>query len=182
MPVGRTAEDRREVRMLRPPHPSFTIVHHEGTTSMRKLIVANIVSLGGRYEGPDGNVMALPMDEAFDLYDAERLAEADAMLPGTTTYELFRSFWPRGTQATRRQGHLDLRTSRSGVVRAHRYTNLGFVGQRRAEIQAASGSIDIVVDRQSYRFLTCRLMYLFSPLPRCASAFMVSTWIRPARR
>jgi hypothetical protein len=29
---------------------------------MRKLIVANIVSLDGYFEGPGGNVMALPMD------------------------------------------------------------------------------------------------------------------------
>lgn len=65
---------------------------------MRKLIVANIVSLDGRYEGPDGNVIAFPMDEAFDVYDAERLAEADTMLQGRTTYELFRSFWPAVAQ------------------------------------------------------------------------------------
>jgi len=32
---------------------------------MRKLIVNNIISLDGFYEGPDGNVMALPMDPSF---------------------------------------------------------------------------------------------------------------------
>jgi len=61
---------------------------------MRKLIVANIISLDGYYEGPDRNVMVLPMNESFDIYNAERLAEADTMLLGRTTYELFRSFWP----------------------------------------------------------------------------------------
>lgn len=67
---------------------------------MRKLIVANIVSLDGRYEGPDGNVMVLPMDEAFDIYNAERLAEASTMLLGRRTYELFRSFWPTVAEQT----------------------------------------------------------------------------------
>lgn len=33
---------------------------------MRKLIVANIMSLDGYYEGPDKNVMVLTMDGAFD--------------------------------------------------------------------------------------------------------------------
>jgi len=75
-------------------HQSITIISHERTGTMRKLIVANIISLDGCYEGPDRNVMSLPMDEAFDIYNAERLAEADTMLLGRATYELFRGFWP----------------------------------------------------------------------------------------
>jgi hypothetical protein len=39
---------------------------------MRKLIVANIVSLDGYHEGPGKDVMAMPFDEAFDEYNAER--------------------------------------------------------------------------------------------------------------
>lgn len=33
---------------------------------MRKLVITNIISLDAYYEGPGGNVMALPMDGAFD--------------------------------------------------------------------------------------------------------------------
>lgn len=62
---------------------------------MRKLIVANIVSLDGYFEGPGGNVMALPMDRAFDSYNAERLRAADTLLLGRKTFELFRAFWPQ---------------------------------------------------------------------------------------
>jgi dihydrofolate reductase len=61
---------------------------------MRKLIVCNIVSLDGYYTGPDKNVMALPMDEAFDAYNAEQLRSADALLVGRTTYEGLKGFWP----------------------------------------------------------------------------------------
>jgi hypothetical protein len=43
---------------------------------MRRLIVSNIMSLDGYYEGPGRNVMVLPMDEAFDAYNAERLRAA----------------------------------------------------------------------------------------------------------
>ncbi len=61
---------------------------------MRKLIVSNIMSLDGYYTGPGNNVMVLPMDEAFDAYNAERLRAADTLLLGLTTYEGFKGFWP----------------------------------------------------------------------------------------
>ncbi|MGH3239574.1 MAG: dihydrofolate reductase family protein [Spirillospora sp.] len=61
---------------------------------MRKLIVANIVSLDGYYEGPGNNVMVLPFDEAFDDYNAERLRAADTLLLGRASFEGFKSYWP----------------------------------------------------------------------------------------
>ena len=61
---------------------------------MRKVIVWNLVSLDGYYEGPGGNVMVLPLDGSFDAYSAERLRAADILLLGRRTYEQFRGFWP----------------------------------------------------------------------------------------
>lgn len=69
---------------------------------MRKLIVCNIMSLDGYYEGPGKNVMALfdyrleayPTDESFSVYNAERLRAADTLLLGRTSYEGFKSYWP----------------------------------------------------------------------------------------
>jgi dihydrofolate reductase len=61
---------------------------------MRKLIVANVVTLDGYYEGPGSNVMAMPMDLFFDAYNAERLRSADTLLLGRRTYDMFRGFWP----------------------------------------------------------------------------------------
>jgi dihydrofolate reductase len=61
---------------------------------MRKLIVTNIVSLDGCYEGPGNNVMALPMDASFDAHNLERLEAADTLLLGRSTYDGFRQFWP----------------------------------------------------------------------------------------
>jgi dihydrofolate reductase len=69
---------------------------------MRKLIVSNIVSLDGYYEGPSKNVMdlfgyrldAYPADESFDAYNAERLRAADTLLLGRASYEGFKSYWP----------------------------------------------------------------------------------------
>jgi dihydrofolate reductase len=61
---------------------------------MRKLIVANIVSLDGYFEGPGRNVMALPMDGFFDEHNLERQREADTLLLGATTYMGLKSYWP----------------------------------------------------------------------------------------
>jgi dihydrofolate reductase len=69
---------------------------------MRKLIVCNIMSLDGYYEGTDKNVMdlfdyrleAYPLDESFDAYNAERLRAADTLLLGRTSYQGFKGFWP----------------------------------------------------------------------------------------
>jgi dihydrofolate reductase len=61
---------------------------------MRKLIVANIMSLDGYFEGPGGNVMALPMDGFFDERNLERLRAADTLLLGATTYLGLKGYWP----------------------------------------------------------------------------------------
>jgi hypothetical protein len=61
---------------------------------MRKLIVANIMSLDGYFEGPGGSVMALPMDDFFDAHNLERLRAADTLLLGATTYMGLKGHWP----------------------------------------------------------------------------------------
>lgn len=69
---------------------------------MRKIIVCNIISLDGFYEGAGKNVMALfdyrrvayPSDESFDNYNAERLRSSDTLLLGKTTYNMFKNYWP----------------------------------------------------------------------------------------
>ena len=61
---------------------------------MRKLIVTNLASLDGYYEGPGNNVMVLPLDAAFDAYNLERLRAADTLLLGRATFEGFKGFWP----------------------------------------------------------------------------------------
>jgi dihydrofolate reductase len=69
---------------------------------MRKLIVANMVSLDGYYEGPGKNVMALfefrheyPTDDSFDVHNVEQLRAADTLLLGRASFEGFRDYWPR---------------------------------------------------------------------------------------
>ena len=61
---------------------------------MRTLIVCNIMSVDGFYEGPGRNMMVLNMDEAFDAYNLERIRSADLVLLGRTSFEGFSSYWP----------------------------------------------------------------------------------------
>jgi dihydrofolate reductase len=69
---------------------------------MRKVIVCNLMSLDGYYEGPDKNVMnlfdyrreAYPADDSFDAHNAERLRAADTLLLGRASYEGFKGYWP----------------------------------------------------------------------------------------
>jgi dihydrofolate reductase len=69
---------------------------------MRKLIVTNMMSLDGYYEGPGKNVMALfdyrvkeyPDDDSFDVYNAERLRSADTLLLGHKSFQMFMGYWP----------------------------------------------------------------------------------------
>jgi len=69
---------------------------------MRKLIVSNLVSLDGYYEGKDRNLNALfdyfhedySGDENFDFYNAERLRAADTLLlSGRTSFLGNKDYW-----------------------------------------------------------------------------------------
>src|SRR5918994_3429467 len=68
--------------------------HRTRRSTMRKLVVASIMTLEGYVEGPGGNVMVLPMDGFFDEHNLERLRAADTLLLGATTYAGLKSFWP----------------------------------------------------------------------------------------
>ncbi len=65
---------------------------------MRKLIVTNIVSLDGFVAGPGNDVMALPMDHAFNGSNAEHMRAADTILFGATTYRGMVGFWPNALE------------------------------------------------------------------------------------
>jgi dihydrofolate reductase len=62
---------------------------------VRTVIVSNIVSVDGSFEGPGGDVMALNMDAAFDAYNLERIRAAGSVLLGRRSFEGFSSYWPK---------------------------------------------------------------------------------------
>ena len=63
-------------------------------STARAVIVSNIISIDGYYEGPGGNVMALNMDPSFDAYNLERIRQAGTVLLGRSSFQGFSSYWP----------------------------------------------------------------------------------------
>ncbi|HEY3408076.1 MAG TPA: dihydrofolate reductase family protein [Propionicimonas sp.] len=61
---------------------------------MGKIVVCTMLSLDGYTEGSGGNVMALPLDEAFAVHNTERARSASSFLFGATTYRGFLGYWP----------------------------------------------------------------------------------------
>lgn len=68
---------------------------------MRKLIVCNMATIDGYFEGPGKDVMAIfayrfenPSDDSFSQYNAERLRSATTLLLGRSSFEMFKAYWP----------------------------------------------------------------------------------------
>lgn len=65
-----------------------------GTVVMRRLIVSNMMSLDGFFEGPNRELSWHVVDDEFVAYAAEMLRSVDTILFGRTTYELMANYWP----------------------------------------------------------------------------------------
>jgi dihydrofolate reductase len=66
---------------------------------MRKIIVSNLVSLDGFFEGPNREIDWFVVEEEFFEYAKELLRSVDTILFGRVTYEGMASYWP--TQAAK---------------------------------------------------------------------------------
>jgi dihydrofolate reductase len=61
---------------------------------MRKIIVSNLVSLDGFFEGPNREIDWFVVEEEFFEYAKELLRSVDTILFGRITYEGMASYWP----------------------------------------------------------------------------------------
>lgn len=61
---------------------------------MRKLIVSNVMSLDGFFEGPNKKFDWFVPDEEFLDYAKDLLRSVDTILFGRTTYEHMAAYWP----------------------------------------------------------------------------------------
>ena len=64
---------------------------------MKKLIMFNMVTLDGFFEGPDHNIDWHVTDEEFDLFAIEQLRQIGTILFGRKTYQMMAEFWPTET-------------------------------------------------------------------------------------
>ncbi len=86
---------------------------------MRSVVVSNIVSLDGFFEGPGRNVMALNMDEAFDAYNLERIRSAGTVLLGRASFEGMSSYWPAVADAAPDPGNRALSQTNREISRIY---------------------------------------------------------------
>jgi dihydrofolate reductase len=61
---------------------------------MRKVILFNLMSLDGFFEGPDHNLDWHNVDEEFNEFAIEQLDATAGLMFGRRTYEMMASFWP----------------------------------------------------------------------------------------
>jgi dihydrofolate reductase len=61
---------------------------------MRKLILFNMATLDGFFAGPNGEIDWHRVDEEFNQFAIEQMANADALLFGRVTYEMMAGYWP----------------------------------------------------------------------------------------
>ncbi len=64
---------------------------------MRKIILSNLVSLDGYFEGPNREIDCHNVDEEFNEYAIDFLNSVDTLLFGRVTYQLMASYWPTPT-------------------------------------------------------------------------------------
>jgi dihydrofolate reductase len=68
---------------------------------MRQIIAFDHVSVDGYFAGEDGNLDWIVPDEELTQSNLENMAEADTILFGRRTYEMFESFWPEAMKDPR---------------------------------------------------------------------------------
>jgi len=61
---------------------------------MRKLILFNMITLDGFFEGPNQSIDWHQVDDEFNEFAIEQIETVDAILFGRVTYEGMASFWP----------------------------------------------------------------------------------------
>jgi dihydrofolate reductase len=61
---------------------------------MRKLILWDMVTLNGLFEGPDHDISWFVFEDELENYIRETQAAADTLLFGRVTYEMMASYWP----------------------------------------------------------------------------------------
>src|SRR5689334_12552039 len=61
---------------------------------MRKLLMFNMISLDGYYEGPGHDISWHTVDAKFNDFAIEQLNAVDTLIFGKRTYELMVGYWP----------------------------------------------------------------------------------------
>jgi dihydrofolate reductase len=64
---------------------------------MRKVIMFNLITLDGYFEGPNKDISWHQVDDEFNQFAIEQLNSTDGLIFGRLTYELMKAYWPTPT-------------------------------------------------------------------------------------
>lgn len=86
-------------------HYTGTVINHQTSQNMRKIIVTEFITLDGVIEAPGGNETAHPHagwqfkyeSPEAGKYKVDELASVDTLLLGRITYDGFAEYWPSQT-------------------------------------------------------------------------------------
>lgn len=86
-------------------HYTGTVINHQTSQNMRKIIVTEFITLDGVIEAPGGNETAHPNagwqfkyeSPEAGKYKVDELASVDTLLLGRITYDGFAEYWPSQT-------------------------------------------------------------------------------------
>ena len=83
--------------------------------TMRKIVLFDRVTVDGSFSAPGGDLSWAVPDDELDAAGAAGTHDADTMLFGRVTYEMFESFWPKMEQASEKANdpHTEGRSSTS---------------------------------------------------------------------
>jgi dihydrofolate reductase len=73
---------------------TIKIKRHPRDSVMRKLLVFNLVTLDGYFEGPNRDISWHNVDAEFNEYAIDMLNSVDTLIFGRVTYELMAGYWP----------------------------------------------------------------------------------------
>ena len=62
---------------------------------MLKVIMFNLITLDGFFEGPGRDISWHQVDEEFNEFALEQLSSTDGLIFGRITYQLMANFWPK---------------------------------------------------------------------------------------
>jgi dihydrofolate reductase len=60
----------------------------------RKLVIFNMVTLDGFFEGPKGDINWHRVDQEFNEFAIEQIKTVDVIMFGRVTYQMMASYWP----------------------------------------------------------------------------------------
>lgn len=66
---------------------------------MRKVIMFNMITLDGFFEGPNGEIDWHNVDDEFNEFSIQQTGSASGLIFGRKTYELMESYWPTSEAA-----------------------------------------------------------------------------------